>query len=1718
MKTGAETTARLSKILKNGGVLVLLALLPYAGYAQETYTAVNDGNWSNPNTWSPDGVPADRDVAVIESPRTVTLDGDVTIDGLTIRGGTLEGSGELIITDFFNWIGGNLGGDVDEVNIHVILPEQSGGIWDGSTKNLNARIDNEGTIQWQEGGISTRITGLGILNNEGTFEAEAAANANFIRFFNHSGATVVKSTSGSTIFSSGLFENQGSVDLRAGSLDIRGSTTLPDPVDTGSYLTQSGTELIFRSANRSFDESAVIQSNGQVTFFSGSNLIKGFFESPNTRINGGTLDFDTGSIMALPQLTINGGTLTGVDEIQLTGNSEWISGATIENAGLIIDEGVTFTISGGGSKQLNTSLTNNGTIDWTAGNWGTSSAGLGTVFNNGSGEIIISGDGSASFLDIRNFGTINRNSSTGQASIVSGFFQNESSGTVHVNRGTLRIGGSTSLDTPSDEGDYQIASGATLRLQQNRELSSGSAITGDRLWIDNGTKSISGTLDVSTVDVDGVSANLTLTGSSPYSIPELNMAGSTLSAVVPLAVSDAMTWTQGAIEGPGEITISGSGGMLIEGTSNRNLNGTVINEAVTTWSGGRINSSTTGGGEFVNNGEFRIETNEEFSRAIFTNNRILRKASGGEAGFTISRFVNSGDVEIESGTLRLNTSSALSTPVDDGVYTLAAGTSLQIDGAPRQLSPDGVIRGPGTITSTSSDLIDNRGTHSPGNSTGIMIYNGEFSMDAASAEITIVLNGSTPGSGHDQLQITESAFFNLGTLRIDLASGYSPSVGDEFQIITYGRHEGEFEEIELPELSGGLEFDVTFESDGLILTVIDPSPNAPPFFTETFDEVTITEGDEFSFQFEADDPDGDELTFSLTEGNDVENASITTGGLFTFNPDPGQAGSYDFTVRVSDGDLFDNHDFMVNVEAVNQAPVFESDPVTIAQVGEPYEYNVVASDRDGDAITLTASTLPGWLNFTDNGDGTGLLEGTPSGSDAGDHDVVLSASDGEETTTQEFTIEVREEPNEPPVFTTTFDEQTLSEGDEFSFQFEADDPDGDDLVFSLTDGEDVENASITQAGLFTFNPDFGQAGSYDFTVRVSDGEQFDEHDFTISVEEVNRPPEIVSSFPDLLLVESGAAYQADPDTVFSDPDGDTLTYTAESSDESVAAVTINELLSVEPVSPGTAVIMVTADDGRGGTVSDQFVVSVEPDEGFDPPVAENLTEVTWMNLSVTIDLSEAVSHPQNRPVSVVETESPTVQGGISEISGDLTIRYTPANGFTGEENFTYTVRDDLNREASASISVDVNTILFELTDLGDLGGGASVARGLNDHGQVVGVSLNNAEQIRAFMWSDDALTELSTGGAADMQAYAVNNSGTIAGYTGVSDTEGSAFRADDNEAVLIPALSGNFSAAYAINENGVIAGVSELEERYVSFGWDNNFLALSAPEGVLSIAYTLSEENVPAGLVQDQQGVVRGYRANELGPQNSRIYAMNSSGFAAGSSDNRPMIWPAGEETQILGGMGEIYSVNSSEWLAGVVIEEQVKWAGFAGFGIRFHEPDAGVSLHRQAARGVGGNETVASLWIGSEQYNLNDRVLNADGWELIEAAAINEAGQIAGTARVNGKLRAFLLTPVDNDGFEDHMADSFEMPGDDSIYLHQNYPNPFNPATVIQFDLAESSRVTLSVYDLLGRRVAALIDETRESGSHEVQFDGSSLSSGVYFYRLRTDYGVRVRKLTLIK
>ncbi len=83
---------------------------------------------------------------------------------------------------------------------------------------------------------------------------------------------------------------------------------------------------------------------------------------------------------------------------------------------------------------------------------------------------------------------------------------------------------------------------------------------------------------------------------------------------------------------------------------------------------------------------------------------------------------------------------------------------------------------------------------------------------------------------------------------------------------------------------------------------------------------------------------------------------------------------------------------------------------------------------------------------------------------------------------------------------------------------------------------------------------------------------------------------------------------------------------------------------------------------------------------------------------------------------------------------------------------------------------------------------------------------------------------------------------------------------------------------------------------------------------------------------------------------------------------------------------------------------------------------------------------------------------------------------------------------------------------------LKQNYPNPFNPATKIKYQLASSGIVSLKVYDILGREVATLVNETKSAGNYEANFNAANLSSGIYLYKIQAGNFTESKKMILLK
>lgn len=173
------------------------------------------------------------------------------------------------------------------------------------------------------------------------------------------------------------------------------------------------------------------------------------------------------------------------------------------------------------------------------------------------------------------------------------------------------------------------------------------------------------------------------------------------------------------------------------------------------------------------------------------------------------------------------------------------------------------------------------------------------------------------------------------------------------------------------------------------------------------------------------------------------------------------------------------------------------------------------------------------------------------------------------------------------------------------------------------------------------------------------------------------------------------------------------------------------------------------------------------------------------------------------------------------------------------------------------------------------------------------------------------------------------------------------------------------------------------------------------------------------------------------------------------------------------------------------------------------------VAFRNDTAYAVGKNNNVnGEVWRSADQgenwFNIIDTtVINSSVSSFLYSTAIDFNGYVWVGGSASNIFTTMPEPPV-SAGNDKYVVNNYR--------LYQNYPNPFNPNTIISFELQRSDFITLKVYDILGKKVAVLIDGMQESGVHHVNFDASNLTSGVYFYRLQAGDFVEIKKMVLLR
>lgn len=117
-----------------------------------------------------------------------------------------------------------------------------------------------------------------------------------------------------------------------------------------------------------------------------------------------------------------------------------------------------------------------------------------------------------------------------------------------------------------------------------------------------------------------------------------------------------------------------------------------------------------------------------------------------------------------------------------------------------------------------------------------------------------------------------------------------------------------------------------------------------------------------------------------------------------------------------------------------------------------------------------------------------------------------------------------------------------------------------------------------------------------------------------------------------------------------------------------------------------------------------------------------------------------------------------------------------------------------------------------------------------------------------------------------------------------------------------------------------------------------------------------------------------------------------------------------------------------------------------------------------------------------------------------------------------NGKEAGFCVRCIKDNGTTDANENNIENDLSTSFSLSQNFPNPFNPNTIINYSIPKNGIVIIKVFDVLGNEISVLVQEFKQRGSYSINFDGSKLSSGIYYYQLISGNFIETKKMILIK
>ena len=382
---------------------------------------------------------------------------------------------------------------------------------------------------------------------------------------------------------------------------------------------------------------------------------------------------------------------------------------------------------------------------------------------------------------------------------------------------------------------------------------------------------------------------------------------------------------------------------------------------------------------------------------------------------------------------------------------------------------------------------------------------------------------------------------------------------------------------------------------------VQPPQNHAPVITSS-PVIKVNEKQHYSYDVDAEDEDGDSLTYSLESAPSWLSINSNTGLIEGTAPEVSEDKTFNVKVKVSDGEDFDTQEYTLKVKDTycppeNHAPVITSTPVTQVNENQYYAYDVEAQDADGDSLTYYLLQKPNWLSINLN---TGLISGVAQNvySDT-DISIKVKVSDGKDYDVQSYTLTVKNVPcppqNHAPVLN-FIPNQNIDEGDSYSYQVMATDADNDALAYSLiqTPSTPAWLSINSQTGLITgIAPSVNSNTNFNVKVKVLDEHgAYDTQTYTLTVKDVSQPPvnnpPTLNSIPNQNIDEGDSySYQV----TATDPENDDLTYSINGAPQGFT-ISTNGLIS------GTA---------PGVSSDTDFQIEVQVSDGINPTVTQTYT-------------------------------------------------------------------------------------------------------------------------------------------------------------------------------------------------------------------------------------------------------------------------------------------------------------------------------------------------------------------------------------------------------------------------------------------------------------------------------------------------------------------------------